>query len=220
MIRLKLVLALSLDGRLAPPAGGAAQLGGRGDRRALEQALAWADAVLLGAETLRLHGSTCLIRQADLLEQRRHQARSAQPLALVVSRSGRFDPALPFFSQPLTRWLLTPTKAPVPPGFERQLAFAVWGELLDQLEGLGLVRLVALGGAQLASSLLEDDRVDELHLTLCPLLLGGGHCWLPPQAEPSGRRWQLLEHRELGEGELLLRYCKADSGEAGDGDWG
>ncbi|MFO0103658.1 MAG: riboflavin biosynthesis protein RibD, partial [Cyanobium sp.] len=31
---LRLVLAVSLDGRLAPPEGGAAQLGGKGDRRA------------------------------------------------------------------------------------------------------------------------------------------------------------------------------------------
>ena len=47
----RLVLAVSLDGRLAPPSGGAAQLGGAGDRRVLEQALAWSDAVLIGAGT-------------------------------------------------------------------------------------------------------------------------------------------------------------------------
>ncbi|MCH1545666.1 MAG: dihydrofolate reductase family protein, partial [Synechococcus sp. MOX_bin32] len=44
-----------MDGRLAPPEGGAAQLGGEGDRRALEQALAWGDACLIGARTLRAH---------------------------------------------------------------------------------------------------------------------------------------------------------------------
>ena len=38
---LRLVLAVSLDGRLAPPQGGAAQIGGRGDRRVLEEALAY-----------------------------------------------------------------------------------------------------------------------------------------------------------------------------------
>ena len=43
------MLAVSLDGRLAPPSGGAAQLGGSGDRQVLEQALAWSDAVLIGA---------------------------------------------------------------------------------------------------------------------------------------------------------------------------
>jgi 5-amino-6-(5-phosphoribosylamino)uracil reductase len=67
---LRLVLAVSLDGRLAPPDGGAAQIGGRGDRQVLEEALAWADACLIGGRTLRLHGSTCLIHAAPLLEQR------------------------------------------------------------------------------------------------------------------------------------------------------
>ena len=52
---MRLVLAVSLDGRLAPPSGGAAQLGGSGDRRVLEEALAWSDAALLGAGTLRAH---------------------------------------------------------------------------------------------------------------------------------------------------------------------
>ena len=50
--QLRLVLAVSLDGRLAPAEGGAAQLGGSGDRRVLEEALAWADGCLIGAETL------------------------------------------------------------------------------------------------------------------------------------------------------------------------
>ena len=67
---LRLVLAVSLDGRLAPAGGGPAQLGGTGDRRVLEEALAWADGCLIGAETLRLHGSTCIIHGADLLADR------------------------------------------------------------------------------------------------------------------------------------------------------
>ena len=44
----RLVLAISLDGRLAPAEGGAAQLGGQGDRRVLDASLAWADACLMG----------------------------------------------------------------------------------------------------------------------------------------------------------------------------
>jgi len=104
--RLRLVLAVSLDGRLAPPEGGAAQIGGRGDRRVLEEALAWADGALLGAETLRRHGSTCMIHAADLLAQRHQQGRPEQPLALVASRGGAIPVDLPFFRQPVERWLL------------------------------------------------------------------------------------------------------------------
>lgn len=245
--RLRLVLAVSLDGRLAPPEGGAAQIGGRGDRRVLEEALAWADAALLGAETLRRHGSTCLIHAPDLLGQRHKQGRSPQPLALVASRSGRLPAELPFFRQPLERWLLLardaaePDAAPVdaqgdaagagppagrvaasekwsppaagspsdPVGFSRRLPFSAWEPVLRQLAAAGLERIVVLGGAALAASLLAEDRLAELQLTLCPRLLGGEHGWLGPGVVvPAAARqgWQLLEQRCLEGEELLLRY--------------
>ena len=203
---LRLVLAVSLDGRLAPPSGGAAQIGGRGDRRVLEEALAWADAVLVGANTLRLHGTTCLIRQPDLLEQRRSQGRPAQPTAVVVSRSGRLDPQLRFFSQPLRRWLLGPELAEAPDGFEAALPLRSWAAALAALAARGQQRLVLLGGAELAGALLREQRVDELQLTLCPQLLGGPHSWLPPGVALEPSQWRLLEQRRLEGEELLLRY--------------
>jgi 5-amino-6-(5-phosphoribosylamino)uracil reductase len=202
-----LVLAVSLDGRLAPADGGAAQLGDRGDRRALEEALAWADACLIGARTLRLHGSTCLIHGQDLLAERRRQQRPDQPLALVVSRSGDLDSALPFFQQPLRRWLVRPGGlGPLPSGFARELPLEGWPEALEALGAAGLRRLVLLGGAELAGQLLQQQLVDELQLTLCPQLLGGGHAWLPAALELEPNRWLLEEQRPLGGDELLLRY--------------
>ena len=203
---LRLVLAVSLDGRLAPPSGGAAQIGGRGDRRVLEEALAWADAVLVGANTLRLHGTTCLIRQPDLLEQRRSQGRPAQPTAVVVSRSGRLDPQLRFFSQPLRRWLLGPELAEAPDGFEAALPLRSWAAALAALAARGQQRLVLLGGAELVGALLQEQQVDELQLTLCPQLLGGPHSWLSPGVALEPSQWQLLEQRRLEGEELLLRY--------------
>ena len=265
---LRLVLAISLDGRLAPPEGGAAQIGGRGDRRLLEEALAWSDAALLGAETLRRHGSTCLIHAADLLEQRAQRGVSPQPLALVASRSGLLPAALPFFSQPVERWLLlaqasgqvaasealpavpsgspaadqgaplapvadpdpaaaqaqgslpddaagsasrayVPLAAALQGGFTRVIPMEGWESALSQLAAAGLERLVVLGGAALAASLLAENRLDELQLTLCPQLLGGAHTWLGPTTLlPGAARggWRLLEQRRLEGEELLLRY--------------
>ena len=140
------MLAVSLDGRLAPPEGGAAQLGGAGDRRALEQALAWADACLIGAGTLRAHQCTCLIRDPQLLQERRRLGRPDQPAAVVVSRSVDFLQQWRFFDQPLQRWLLAPE--PVDQGFDRWLPLAeTWPERLQALGRLGLERLVLLGGA-------------------------------------------------------------------------
>lgn len=216
--RLRLVLAVSLDGRLAPPQGGAAQLGGPGDRRVLEEALAWADGGLIGASTLRLHGSTCLIRDADLLARRRDRGLSPQPVALVVSRTALLPASLPFWSQPLQRWLLAPQGSAVAPGFQRHLPLAPWPLLLAELARQGLQRLVLLGGASLAASLLAGDLVDELQLTFCPRLLGGPHLWLPvdgaiPALAPAlqERAWQLQDCCQLPGGEFLLRYVRRPS---------
>jgi 5-amino-6-(5-phosphoribosylamino)uracil reductase len=222
--QLRLVLAVSLDGRLAPAEGGAAQLGGSGDRRVLEESLAWADGCLIGAETLRLHGSTCLIHAPDLLEQRHGAARPPQPASLVVSRSGQFPAQLPFFQQPIDRWLLAPASpASVPdqpsdqapdqrhlhvPGFQRHLPLEPWPRLLSGLAAEGLERLLVLGGAQLAASLLREGLIDELQLTLCPQVLGGPHGWVPLQETCPGSHWRLQETRQLGGDELMLRYAR------------
>lgn len=211
---LRLVLAVSLDGRLAPPSGGAAQIGGQGDRRVLEEALAWADACLIGGRTLRLHGSSCLIRQLDLLEQRSRQGLPPQPAAVVVSRSGSFDPSLRFFSQPLQRWLLGPERLEPPAGFHVALPLETWQQALAALAARGLERLVLLGGAELAGALLEHQLVDELQLTLCPLLLGGSHTWLPASIALEPGVWSLQEQRALEGEELMLRYRRLrDSGQ-------
>lgn len=203
---LRLVLAVSLDGRLAPSQGGAAQLGGAGDRRVLEEALAWADGCLIGAETLRRHGSTCLIHAPDLLAQRVAAGRSDQPVAVVVTRTAGIPVDLPFWQQPLQRWMLAPAGAPSLPGFHRQLGLQSWSAALQALQSAGLERLVVLGGATLAACLLAEDRIEELQLTLCPSLLGGSHSWVPLQAAIQASVWRLEEHRRLEGDELLVRY--------------
>jgi len=208
----RLVLAISLDGRLAPPAGGPAQLGGKGDRRVLEEALTWADGCLIGAQTLRLHGSTCLIKAPDLQLQRQDQGRAPQPVAIVVSRSGLLPAELPFFAQPVERWVLQLEGGPSrPPGFSLHLPWHDWAQALAVLGGQGLRRLVVLGGAQLAASLLQADCIDAMQLTLCPRLLAGPHSWLPA-ATPlllGQAGWQLEHQQQLGDGEVLLRYGRA-----------
>ena len=156
---MRLVLATSLDGRLALPAGGPAQLGGEGDRAVLEDALAWADACLLGAGTLRAHRCTCLIRIPGLRRARAAAGRPEQPAALVVSSSmaPQFDSTWPFFQQPLERWLLhaAPLAEPLstpPKGFDRALELqSSWRQTFALLASHGMGRLVLLGGSALAA---------------------------------------------------------------------
>jgi 5-amino-6-(5-phosphoribosylamino)uracil reductase len=214
------VLAVSLDGRLAPPAGGAAQLGGKGDRRVLEEALTWSDAVLIGAETLRLHQSSCQIHAPDLLRQRQEREQPLQPIVVVWSRSGMFSPRLPFFQQPLERWLLLSSTVQPPSamvGFDRVLPFLDWPKSLQELGSLGVERIAVLGGARLAGSLVAARALDALQLTLCPMVLGGAHSWLPPAVEgdPS-THWVLRRQEPLPGGELLLSYERQTRQRDGD----
>jgi 5-amino-6-(5-phosphoribosylamino)uracil reductase len=129
---------------------------------------------------------------------------------LVVSRHGHFDPGLRFFSQPLRRGLLlsgAAAAAGTPSGFDLHWPLEAWSQTLGQLQRAGLQRLVLLGGAHLAGQLLAAGVVQELQLTLCPQVLAGPHTWVPDRAIPAvPAGWQLLEHRAIGEGELLLRY--------------
>ena len=212
----RLVLAVSLDGRLAPPEGGPAQLGGDGDRRALEQALEWADACLIGAGTLRAHESTCVIRDPQLRQKRVEQGRSPQPVVVVVSRQAEFLWSWRFFEQPLQRWLLSPK--PPSQGFERWVPLGkTWRENLDELASLDLQRIVLLGGAGLVADMLQLDVVDELQLTFVPVVLGGGNSWVSLSVSDLSQElsnpvsWRLANAQPLGEGELLVRYLRERS---------
>ncbi len=215
----RLVLAISIDGRLAFPHGGKAELGGEGDRKVLEEALAWSDGTLCGGGTLRAHRNTCLIHNPSLISQRRLEGRSTQPIALVVSRKKNFYPEWPFFHQPIERWLICPKKKSEQldhlSGFTRLIRIEkTWEKTLSNLSEMGLSRLALLGGGELISSLLNQDQVDELQLTLTPRLLGGNHTWIPhringlPQTLTNSNAWNLKTVQSLHNNELLLRYIR------------
>ncbi len=219
----RIVLAISLDGRLAMSSGGKAMLGGGGDKRALEKALAWSDATLMGGGTLRAHRSTCLIHDSDLVRKRVQEGRTEQPISLLVSRERRYQLDWRFFDQPIQRWLLSPLEVrqgasherDTPIGFSRQLPLCGdWKKTIFELADFGLSRLVLLGGAQLIASFLKADVVDELQLTISPRLLGGTYTWVPtalenlPNELQSPEAWLLKGTEMLGGNELILRYFR------------
>ena len=218
----RLVLAISLDGRLAFPCGGASALGGPADRRVLEESLAWADGTLMGDKTLRIHRSTCLVKESDLLKKRISEGRSQQPISIIVSQGSAHSKNWSFFKQPIQRWILRPIQSDStekqfnkPQGYDRQIAFiGDWSHTLLQLAELGASRLVLLGGAKLLKSLLDADLVDELQLTITPRIVGGPYTWLPvsdvdlPFELGASEAWHLKENQPIGQDELMVRYFR------------
>ncbi len=176
------VLAMSADGKIADAWRSPARFGSPQDKSHLETQISQADAVMFGAGTLRAYGSTLRVTHPDLLQQRLQQDKPPQPIHIVCSQSAQIDPNYAFFRQPVPRWLLT-TVAQANrlqmPGFERVITVEAgdtgldWVDALQQLRQLSLERLVVTGGGELVASLLAIGGIDEIWLTVCPLLLGG-----------------------------------------------
>ena len=191
------VLAMSADGKIADQRRSPARFGSAADKAHLEQQIAHADGVLFGAGTLRAYGTTLPVSSPALLQKRQQQGKPPQPIQIVCSATAQLDPTYRFFSQSVPRWLLTtPTGAQLwantaanTAAFEHIVSVPLTAtepamgldmqDALTQLHAAGLHRLVVAGGGELVASLLAIDAVDELWLTVCPLLLGGQHAPTP-----------------------------------------
>lgn len=62
---------------------------------------------------------------------------------------------------------------------------------------------ISIGGSDLAASALHAELVDEIHLILVPVLVGGGHPALPNHLS---LHLELLDERRFGNGAVHLHY--------------
>ncbi len=216
------ILAMTADGKIANERRSPARFGSAADKAHLEEQISLVDAVLFGAGTLRAYGTSLAITNPDLLQQRKKRSQSPQPVHIVCSASGKIDPQLRFFSQPLPRWLLTTaTGAKLWQGkreFAQILVFEIkdkliksldWSEALTKLKLLGVDKLAILGGGELIASLLKADAIDEFWLTICPVIFGGREAPTPVEGigffQQQGQRLELLSVKQV-EQEIFLHY--------------
>ena len=215
----KLVLASSIDGRIAYPEGGKTQLGNSGDRLVLEESLAWSDGIIMGGQTLRDHQSICIIKNKSLIKKRVLEGKNEQPISLIASNQVDFSINWPFFKQPVERWLLQAQSKRnedlLINGFHKQINLKFkWSDSLKYLNEKGLSKIVLLGGAKLISTFLTEDLINELQITITPHLLGGSYCWVSSKLNNLNKiiekdnSWILKESKNLGNNELLIRYFR------------
>lgn len=210
---------MTADGKIADVKRSPAGFGSPNDKAHLEEQVALTDGILFGAGTLRSGGSAMRVIDPELLKQRESKGLPPQPVQIVCTRSGKIDPQIRFFRQPIPRWLLT-TKAGAqswegPSGFDRILVCETsegeidWNEALQQMLDLGLNKLGILGGGELVASVLEADAIDELWLTVCPLIFGGATAPTPVQgaglSADMALRLELMSVKTI-EQEVFLHY--------------
>jgi riboflavin biosynthesis pyrimidine reductase len=174
-------MVMSVDGATTI-AGRVGALTGPADQGLLRRLRAEADAVLVGARTVRVEGYGSLLGPEERRQRTREQG-SPEPLLCVVS--GRLSlpdasPALGESPSPLV--FLTSSRDPLPRG-ARPVAAIRSTEggtpsgtlrlrpLLHRLrEEFGVEKIVCEGGATLNAALFAEDLVQELFVSLSPRL--------------------------------------------------
>jgi len=205
----RLGLIRSSDGKAAGPDGSSRSLNGPEDLRILLTLRSWADVVVVGARTARRerYGDITLSRELQL-------ARSAHndhelPALAIVTGSGTLPPNL----NPETTWIITTAAAPAMTRMSAQwrsrLIIAGGDQLsprtaMQQLEALGMSRVLCEGGPELANALLSRRVITDYCLTLSPLE-GGPNAPAIPDVPDGFRR----EHRLEGGGFAMERWSGA-----------
>jgi riboflavin biosynthesis pyrimidine reductase len=180
----------SADGRAAH-GGRSEPLGDAGDREMFFFLRTLADAVLAGTGTLAAEPYNRLVGRPERRAAREARGLEPDPLLATITRSGRVPPVA-LAADPDSSFVVL--EGPLRPALER-------------LRGEHGVRSVLCeGGPTLFAALLAEGLVDELFLTLSPVLVGGDELGVA-----EGHRLADLARLELRsllvrEDSLFLRY--------------
>ncbi|HEY6279904.1 MAG TPA: pyrimidine reductase family protein [Streptosporangiaceae bacterium] len=213
-------MVTSLDG--ASTLGGrTGRLSGGADREVFDLLRALADVILVGAGTARAerYGPVRPGREGVRWAWLRDGRTAAPPIA-VVTRQLSLDPASPLLAGGAARTVVITTEA-APAGLRATVArtaeVIVAGQdqvdlpaAVAALAGRGYPRILTEGGPQLLAQLIEADLLDELCLTISPLLAGPGARRIVEGAVPlaGGARALALAHVLADGGHLLCRYTR------------
>lgn len=212
-------MVASLDGATAVE-GRSGGLGGPADRRLFQTLRAAADVVMVGSGTFNAEGYGPPRLATELQTLRRERALPPQPRIAVVTGSLRLDLTAPFFTEsPNVPMVLTVGSADP----ERRAAAAEVAEVVVCGPGPAVdvtAALVALagsdagfvmceGGPSLNAALVGADLVDEICLTVAPLVTGGHTKTIFDTATLADpRRFRLGHVLEADAGYLFLRYVR------------
>ncbi|WP_123026255.1 pyrimidine reductase family protein [Mycolicibacterium stellerae] len=213
----------SVDGG-ATDGGTSGSLGGPGDRAIFTQVRQLADVILVGAGTVRAENySGAQSRPAQRQARRRRGQAEVPPVAVVTNRGTLDRDAKIFTSTEVPPLILTSANAVADTGDRLGSVAEVidasgpnpdrvdTAAVLGILAGRGLFRVLAEGGPQILGTLMEHDLLDELCLTIAPLLVGGAAPRIaggPGQVHTPLRRSHLLADDA---GYLYARYIREAS---------
>nr|WP_030503044.1 pyrimidine reductase family protein [Micromonospora purpureochromogenes] len=201
--------AVTLDGY-------SAGLSGEPDKRVFGLLRMLCDALVVAAGTLRHEGYRAVRLSPERRAWRRERGLAEFPTLVVVSGSLDLDPAQAAFADaPVRPIVLTHADAVPPPGLTDVADLVRCGPgRVDLATGLaelrrrGLEQLLCEGGPHLFGALTAADLVDELCLTVAPLLAGAGPGRITAGDASPPRHLPLRHVLAAADGVLMLRYAR------------
>jgi 5-amino-6-(5-phosphoribosylamino)uracil reductase len=221
---------MSLDGYLDDSSPRRLILSSAADLDRIDELRAGADAILVGAATVRADNPRLVVRSPDRIARRLRDGLTSTPAKVTLTALAKLDPEAAFFTTGETEKLVYCTDDTAA---EAQAALGTVAtvvpagrplrpeRLVEDLHARGVRRLLVEGGATVLSQLLAAGLADELHLAVAPFFVGdsaarrfvddGEYPW------NAGRRARLVGTRTLDD-VVLLRYAVSDRFD--DDDWG
>jgi riboflavin biosynthesis pyrimidine reductase len=205
----------SIDGA-ATVEGKSGGLGGDADRRVFDLLRTLSDVVLVASGTVKTEGYGAMVLDAASVEARVAHGLQPQPVFAIVSGSLDLDPKSDVFAQaPVRPIVFTTESAPAHDALSEVADVIACGAtsldpaaMVAALVERGLGRIHCEGGPSLFGTLLAADVVDELCLTVSPLLAGGDAGRIVQGDLPSPRAMSLAGILRSDD-TLLLRYLRA-----------
>jgi riboflavin-specific deaminase-like protein len=213
---LALNMVSTADGK-ATIQGRTRALGGEADRALFHHLRTQVDAVMVGAGTLRVERYGRLVRLPELREKREREGLEPDPLAVVVSGRLLLPADIPLLADPESRVVVLTSSEGEIEGCAAQVEYIRAPESAAGLELAPLLRtlreqrgvrsILCEGGPTLNWTLLREELVDELFLTLTPQLAAGRDVPTIVVGNPLPEPLELeLVSLLEGDGELFLRY--------------
>lgn len=188
----------------------------------MDELRARSDVILVGARTVRRDNPRLLVRSAERRGRREASGAERSPWKATVTATGDLDPRAAFFTEGDSRKLVYCPRQEARRIGRRLGEVAevvglgtevVMADLLDDLGGRGVRRLMVEGGGVTLTQFLAEGLVDELTVAVAPFFVGDrraprfvGDAAFPWSAE---RRAELVEVRPIGD-VVLLRYALSD----------
>ena len=211
--------AMSVDGKISTSQRGRLRFSSSEDWQLMDQIRSKSDAVLIGANTIRSEDPPFRIRSKKRRDERKARGKPPHPISIILSRSldlplsGRY-----FQQQHMDRIIVTTGHAPQH-RIEEIRPFAEiiqtggaqvdFHELCRILIKKNIQYLLVEGGGEVNMAFFDAGLVDEIYMTLCPVIIGGREA--PTPADGNGFKadqlvkLELIQTRLIGH-ELFQRY--------------